>query len=223
MGIATIELTLELVDRPDADLAYEQRTVASAPFPTVSPVRLSPTRTAPEPERPIGGHLERRRHYEERLVMEVVEMVSDYLVEWKPGGAGLRLDDRRRSILVGEVAVDRIYLETIGQLRQQLFRPLGLCVVATERRFSRNSALELEVCCTPMAVVGVYCPSVRSYATSARCPIEQSPHGAAAAGSPAPRGRTTLLDDRAGELRSRVEDFAVANDVPLAGLGSGAW
>jgi len=37
MGIATIELTLELVDRPDADLAYEQRTVASAPFPTVSP------------------------------------------------------------------------------------------------------------------------------------------------------------------------------------------
>jgi len=56
--------------------------------------------------------------------MEVVEMVSDYLVEWKPGGAGLRLDDRRRSILVGEVAVDRIYLETIGQLRQQLFRPL---------------------------------------------------------------------------------------------------
>jgi len=25
MGIATIELTLELVDRPDADLAYEQR------------------------------------------------------------------------------------------------------------------------------------------------------------------------------------------------------
>lgn len=33
-------------------------------------------------------------------------MVSDDLVEGEPGGAGLRLDDRRRSILSGEVAVD---------------------------------------------------------------------------------------------------------------------
>jgi len=33
MGIATIELTLELVDRPDADLAYEQRTVARCAIP----------------------------------------------------------------------------------------------------------------------------------------------------------------------------------------------
>jgi hypothetical protein len=80
-------------------------------------------------------------------------MVSDNLVEGEPGGAGFWLDDRRRSVLVSEVAVDGFCLEAIGQFRQQLFRPLGVGVVITERRFSRNSALELEVCCTPMAVV----------------------------------------------------------------------
>jgi len=51
-------------------------------------------------------------------------MVSDDLVQGEPGSAGLRLDDRRRSILVGEVAVDGICLEAIGQFRQQLFRRL---------------------------------------------------------------------------------------------------
>jgi hypothetical protein len=66
-------------------------------------------------------------------VVEVVEMVSDDLVEGEPGGAGLRLDDRRRSILASEVAVDGFCLEAIGQFRQQLFRPLGVGVVATER------------------------------------------------------------------------------------------
>jgi hypothetical protein len=57
-------------------------------------------------------------------VVEVVEVVSNDLVEGEPGGAGLRLDDRRRSVLAGEVAVDGICLEAIGQFRQQLFRPL---------------------------------------------------------------------------------------------------
>ncbi len=80
-------------------------------------------------------------------------MVSDDLVEDEPGGAGLRFDDRRRSILAGEVAVDRICLKAIGQFSQQLFRPLGVGVVATERRLSRDSVLELEVRCAPMAVV----------------------------------------------------------------------
>jgi len=47
-------------------------------------------------------------------VVEVVEVVSDDLVEGKPGGTGLRLDDRRRSILVGEVAVDGVCLKAIG-------------------------------------------------------------------------------------------------------------
>ena len=63
----------------------------------------------------------------------------------------------------------------------------------------------------------MYCPSVRSYATSARCPIEQSPHGATATGSPRTPlgGRTTLLVDRVGGTEVRVEDFAIANDVPL--------
>jgi len=106
-----------------------------------------------EPERPIDGYLKRRRHHEERLVVEVVEMVSDDLVEGEPGGAGLRLDDRRRSILIGEVAVDGVCLEAIGQLRQQLFRPLRVGVLATERRLTRDSVLELQVRCAPMAVV----------------------------------------------------------------------
>jgi hypothetical protein len=47
-------------------------------------------------------------------VVEVVEVVSDDLVEGEPGGARLRLDDRRQSILVGEVAVDGFCLEAIG-------------------------------------------------------------------------------------------------------------
>ena len=80
-------------------------------------------------------------------------MVSDDLVEGEPGGAGLRFDDRRRSILASELAVDRICLEAIGQLCEELFRPLGVGVVATERRFSRDSVLELQVRCAPMAVV----------------------------------------------------------------------
>ena len=65
--------------------------------------------------------------------MEVVEVVSDDLVECEPGGAGLRLDDRRRAVFAGEVAVDRICLEAIGKLCEELFRPLGVGVVATER------------------------------------------------------------------------------------------
>jgi len=68
-------------------------------------------------------------------VVEVVEVVSDDLVEGEPGGTGLRLDDRRRSILIGEVAVDGVCLEAIGQLRQQLFRPLRVGIFATERCF----------------------------------------------------------------------------------------
>jgi len=48
-------------------------------------------------------------------VVEVVEVVSDDLVEGKPGGTGLRLDDRRRSILVGAVAaVGGVCLKAIG-------------------------------------------------------------------------------------------------------------
>jgi hypothetical protein len=78
-------------------------------------------------------------------MVEVVEMVSDDLVEGEPGGAGLRFDDRRRSILAGEVAVDRICLEAIGQLYEELFRPLGVGVVATERRLSRDSVLDLQL------------------------------------------------------------------------------
>jgi hypothetical protein len=86
-------------------------------------------------------------------VVEVVEMVSDDLVEGEPGGAGLRLDDRRRSILATEVAVDGICLEAIGKLCEELFRPLGVGVLATERRLCRDSVLELEIRCTPMRVV----------------------------------------------------------------------
>ena len=67
--------------------------------------------------------------------MGVIEVVSDDLVEREPGGAGLRLDDRRRAILAGQVAVDRFCLEAIGQFRQQLFRPRGIGVFATERGF----------------------------------------------------------------------------------------
>ena len=65
-------------------------------------------------------------------MVEVVEVISDDLVEGEPGSAGLRLDDRRRPILAGEVAVDRICLEAIGKLCEELFRPLGVGVVATE-------------------------------------------------------------------------------------------
>ena len=86
-------------------------------------------------------------------MVEVVEMVSDDLVEAEPCGAGLRLDDRRRSILAGEIAVDGFCLEAVGKLCEELFRPLGVDVVATERRLSRDSVLELQVRCTPMAVV----------------------------------------------------------------------
>ena len=80
--------------------------------------------------------------------MEIVEVVRDDLVEGEPGGTGLRLDDRRRTILAGEVAVDAICFEAIGQFRQQLFRPLRVGVVATERCFGRDSVLELEIRCT---------------------------------------------------------------------------
>jgi hypothetical protein len=66
---------------------------------------------------------------------------------------------------------------------------------------------------------------VRSYATSARCPIEQSPHRATATGSPRtpPGGRTTLLVDRVGGTEVRVEDFAVANDVPPRQYGEATF
>ena len=85
--------------------------------------------------------------------MEVVEMVSDDLLEGEVGGAGLRLDDRRRAVFAGEVAVDRICLEAIGQFCEELFRPLGVGVVATERRLSRNPVFELQVRSAPVAVV----------------------------------------------------------------------
>ena len=67
-------------------------------------------------------------------------MVSDDLLEGEVGGVGLRLDDRRWPVFAGEVAVDGICLEAIGQFSQQLFRPLGVGVVATERRLSRFGA-----------------------------------------------------------------------------------
>jgi hypothetical protein len=57
--------------------------------------------------------------------MEVVEMVSDDLVEGEPGGAGFRLDDRRRSILASQIAVDGVCLEAIGKLCEELFRRLS--------------------------------------------------------------------------------------------------
>jgi hypothetical protein len=60
-------------------------------------------------------------------------MVRDDLLKREAGGAGLRLDDRRRSVFAGEIAVDRICLEAISQFSQQLFRPLRVGVVATER------------------------------------------------------------------------------------------
>ena len=63
----------------------------------------------------------------------MVEMVSDDLVEGETGGPGLRLDNRRRPVLVGEVAVDRIRLEAIDGFCEELFRPPGIGVVATER------------------------------------------------------------------------------------------
>jgi hypothetical protein len=75
-------------------------------------------------------------------VVEVVQMVSDDLVEGESGGARLRLDDRRRSVFAGEVAVDGFCLEAIGKLCEELFRPLGVGVVATERRLSRDSVLD---------------------------------------------------------------------------------
>ena len=86
-----------------------------------------------EPQRPIGGHLECRRHHVERLLVEVVEMVSDDLVEREACGTGFRLDDRRRSILAGQVAVDGICPEAVGQFHEELFRPRGVGVLATER------------------------------------------------------------------------------------------
>jgi len=51
--------------------------------------------------------------------MEVIEMVSDDLIEREAGRTRLRLD--------------RICFEAIGQFSQQLFRPLGVGVVATKR------------------------------------------------------------------------------------------
>ena len=80
-------------------------------------------------------------------------MVSEDLVEGEPGGAGFRLDDRRRSILAGQVSVDGICLEAIGQLCEKLFLLLGVSVVAPERRLRRDSMFELEVRCAPMRVV----------------------------------------------------------------------
>ena len=50
-------------------------------------------------------------------MVEIVEVVSDNLVEREVGGAGLRLVDGRRSVLAGQVAVDGVCLEAIGQLR----------------------------------------------------------------------------------------------------------
>ena len=97
--------------------------------------------------------------------MEVIEIVSEDLVEREAGRTRLRLDDRRRSILVSEVAVDGICLEAIGKLREELFRPLGVGVVTTERRLSRDSVLELQVRSTPMRVVErvlSVCPFVRN-------------------------------------------------------------
>jgi len=64
-------------------------------------------------------------------------MVSDDLLEGEAGGAGLRLDNRRRAVFAGEVAVDGFCLEAISQFRQQLLRPLGVGVVATERALFR--------------------------------------------------------------------------------------
>jgi hypothetical protein len=50
------------------------------------------------------------------------------------------------------LAVDGVCLEPISQLREELFRPLGVGVFATERCCSRNAAFELQVRCAPMAV-----------------------------------------------------------------------
>jgi hypothetical protein len=80
-----------------------QRTVASAPFPTVAVLdRLRVVQQA-EPQRPVGGHLERRRHDEKRLVVEIVEVIGDDIVEREPGGAGRRLDNCRRPVRIGQI------------------------------------------------------------------------------------------------------------------------
>jgi len=69
-------------------------------------------------------------------------VVSDDPVERESSGAGLRLDDGRRSILAGEVAVDGICLEAIGQFCEELFRPLGVGVLA--QRYPAQKACRRE-------------------------------------------------------------------------------
>jgi hypothetical protein len=39
-------------------------------------------------------------------VVEVIEVAGDDLVEREAGGIGLRLDERRRLVFAGQVAVD---------------------------------------------------------------------------------------------------------------------
>ena len=112
-------------------------------------------------------------------------MVSDDLVEGEAGGAGFRLDNRRRPALVDQVAVDGVCLEAIDQLREELFRPLGVGVVATEWRLSRDSVLELQVRCALMAVMKRVL-SVGSFVRN-ECAVSHraiTSHGATATGSP---------------------------------------
>jgi len=92
-----------------------QRTVASAPFPTVSPVRLSPNRTGGRTT--ASGRRSPRTSSTPRRTPRGGGSRGGQRrsVEGEPGGTGLRLDDRRRSILIGEVAVDGVCLEAIGQ------------------------------------------------------------------------------------------------------------
>ena len=51
-------------------------------------------------------------------------MFSDDHPEGEVGGVRLRLDDRRWAVFAGEVAVDGICLEALGQFSLQLLRPL---------------------------------------------------------------------------------------------------
>jgi hypothetical protein len=60
----------------------------------------------------------------------------------------------RSGRFAGKVAVDGVCLEAVGQFRQQLFRPRGVCVVTSERRFGRDAVFRFQIRSVPVAVVG---------------------------------------------------------------------
>ena len=127
---------------------------------------------------------------------------------------GLRLDDRRRSVFIGKVAIDGVGIKAVCQFCEQLYRPPGGRVVTPKLRLRRDQMFELEVRRSPLGVVKrlqTVDTFVRNEGAMSHRRITSREDTRGWSPRPPSRGQTTLRVDRMQTADIRVEVVVVAN------------